>query len=132
MLADRIGSRAPELDRVSRILREAIGELRTLSTGIYPPALADYGLAAAAELLAEEAPLPIILDIGAERWPQRVERVAYFVIAESLANVYKHSQATKCRVSVRVNGSMRVDGSARVDGVGVDGVGVGGVGVDGV
>ena len=48
--------------------------------------------------------MPTILDsalAAGERLPAAVERAAYFVVAESLANVAKHSSATRCEVRLR-------------------------------
>jgi signal transduction histidine kinase len=36
-----------------------------------------------------------------ERLPPAVERTAYFVVAEALANVAKHSRANRCEIRVR-------------------------------
>jgi signal transduction histidine kinase len=65
-------------------LRLAIDELRELAHGIYPAVLADEGLAAAVEALAETSAIPITIG----HWPQRrfpapVEAVGYFLAAEA-------------------------------------------------
>jgi signal transduction histidine kinase len=65
-------------------LRLAIDELRELAHGIYPAVLADEGLAAAVEALAESSPLPITLgEFPQERLPGPVEAAGYFLIAEA-------------------------------------------------
>jgi signal transduction histidine kinase len=96
---------AAQLATAATQLREVIGELRALSEGILPPALSEQGLAAAVEMLAERAPLPVLADVPARRWPEHLERAAYFVITETLANVYKHAGASRARV--RVGGDAR-------------------------
>jgi signal transduction histidine kinase len=108
---------AVELTTAATQLREVIDELRTLTEGIHPPVLTEQGLAAAVEVLAERAPLPILTDVSPRRWPDHLERAAYFVITETLANVYKHAGASRTQV--------RVDGDARrlVVEVADDGVG---------
>jgi signal transduction histidine kinase len=82
---------------------EALAELRALSRGIAPPILSDRGLAAALTAVAArctvQADLFVALPDGG-RLPASVEHAAYFVVSEALANVAKHSQAT--RVHVRV------------------------------
>jgi signal transduction histidine kinase len=108
-----------ELAMAATQLREVIGELRVLTEGIHPPALTEQGLAAAVEVLAERAPVPILADVPARRWPEHLERAAYFVITETLANVYKHAGASRARV--------RVDGDAYRLVVEVADDGVGGV-----
>lgn len=82
--------------------REAIDELRTLSRGIAPPILADRGLAAAVASLAARATVPVTLDIPElGRLDTLAEQTAYFVIAEALTNVAKHSGASRCDVTVQ-------------------------------
>ncbi|HEX6472601.1 MAG TPA: sensor domain-containing protein [Streptosporangiaceae bacterium] len=82
--------------------KEAIAELRNLARGIYPAILTDRGLDAALSALAGRAPVPVDVevDLPGERPPAAVESIAYFVVAESLANVAKYARAT--RASVRV------------------------------
>lgn len=83
--------------------REALNELRQLSRGIAPPLLVDRGLRAAAESLAARSTVPVSvlgsLAPGA-RLPQSAENAAYFVISEALANVSKHSGASRAGVSL--------------------------------
>jgi signal transduction histidine kinase len=114
---DRSAAPAAELATAAAQLREVIAELRALTQGIHPPVLAEQGLAAALEVLAERAPLPIVADIPAQRWPEQLERAAYFVITEALANVYKHAGAH--RAHVRVDGDAhRLIAEVADDGVG--------------
>jgi signal transduction histidine kinase len=80
---------------------EAIRELRDLSRGIYPPVLADRGIGAALETLADRSPLPTTVSVDLdERPPAAAETTAYFVAAESLANAAKHSGAGSIEISV--------------------------------
>jgi signal transduction histidine kinase len=58
-------------------LREALAELRTLAHGIYPAALAEEGLAAALETLAEGEPRLRLGALPQQRLPQPVESAAY-------------------------------------------------------
>ncbi|KUN23182.1 hypothetical protein AQJ23_24380 [Streptomyces antibioticus] len=81
-------------------LVEVLAELRALTEGIHPPALAEQGLAAAVEALAERAPLPVLSDIPDGRRPEHLERAAYFIITEALANTYKHAEATQVHITV--------------------------------
>jgi signal transduction histidine kinase len=79
----RIRSDNAILEGAEQELRAAAEELRTLARGIFPAILADEGLAAAVESLAEEAPLQIVA-LPATRLSQAVETVAYFVIARAV------------------------------------------------
>jgi signal transduction histidine kinase len=82
--------------------RETLDELRALSRGIAPPILVDRGLQAALTALASRCTVPVDLDAPfVERLDPAVESTAYFVVAESLTNVAKHSRATEAQVSVQ-------------------------------
>jgi len=99
--ADRSAMLAAGLATAAAQLREVIAELRALTEGIHPPALTEQGLASAVEVLAERAPLPVLADVAARRWPEHLERVAYFVITEALANAYKHAAASRAEIRVK-------------------------------
>jgi signal transduction histidine kinase len=82
--------------------REALEELRSLARGIHPPVLADRGLEAAIRALADRTPIRVDVAVDVEvRPPRTVESAAYFVVAEALANVGKHSAAQHVDVRVR-------------------------------
>jgi signal transduction histidine kinase len=81
--------------------RETLDELRALSRGIAPPILVDRGLTAAVTALAGRCTVPVELsapDVG--RLVPALETAAYFVVAEALTNVAKHSRAGTCRVTL--------------------------------
>jgi signal transduction histidine kinase len=72
------------LDEADAELRAAIADLRELAQGIFPAVLADEGLAAAVEALAEDGRVPIrIRDLAEGRFPPQVETAAYTVVAEA-------------------------------------------------
>jgi signal transduction histidine kinase len=74
----------------------ALVELRDLVRGIYPPVLAERGLAGAVRALALAVPLPVDLDVELpDSPPAAVESAAYFAVAEALTNVTKHSGAAR-------------------------------------
>jgi signal transduction histidine kinase len=82
--------------------RETLEELRALSRGIAPPILVDRGLRAALTALAARSTVPVDLDLSdAGRLASNVETTAYFVVAEALTNVAKHSHATECKVTLQ-------------------------------
>ncbi|MEV0998068.1 sensor domain-containing protein [Nonomuraea sp. NPDC050202] len=81
--------------------RETLDELRALSRGIAPPILSDRGLAPALAALAGRCTVPVDLDVQTvERFQAAVENAIYFVCAETLTNVAKHSRATVCTVQL--------------------------------
>jgi signal transduction histidine kinase len=85
----------------------ALTELRDLVRGIYPPVLADRGLADAVRALALDTPLPVELDLdlpGEADLP--VASAVYFSVAEVLANVTKHAGARSVRIQLSYSAGM--------------------------
>ncbi|MGP3914590.1 sensor histidine kinase [Nonomuraea sp. 10N515B] len=81
--------------------KAAIAELRNLARGIHPAILSDRGLDAALSGLAARAPIRVDVSVELEeRPPAAVESIAYFIVAESLANMAKHAAATEASVAV--------------------------------
>ena len=105
-LAEGLVGRDPE--RAATILGElqsettgALEDLRDLARGIYPPLLADRGLAAALEAQARKASLPVEVHAGElGRYPQEIEAATYFSCLEALQNVAKYADATRATVTV--------------------------------
>ncbi|KOG83145.1 MULTISPECIES: sensor domain-containing protein [Streptomyces] len=96
----------------------ALVELRELIRGIHPRVLTDRGLAAAVEDIADRSPVPVDLDLDLpHRFLEAVESAVYFAVCEALANVAKHSRATRAAVEARVDGG-RLDVRVRDNGVG--------------
>ena len=89
------------LEEAEDEMRLAITELRELAQGIHPAVLTEQGLAAAVEMLAENASVPVLVDIPEERFPSPVEATAYFVVSEALSNVAKYADASRVTVTVR-------------------------------
>jgi signal transduction histidine kinase len=85
----------------------ALAELRALVRGIYPPVLADRGIADAVQALALDCPIPTIATIAlAGRPPAPVESTVYFAVAEALNNVAKHAEATRAEVTMEHRAGM--------------------------
>lgn len=104
---------ARTLDEALDQTRDTLTELRALSRGIAPPILVDRGLPSALAALAARSVVPVELAVDAElgtaegRLAPEVETTAYFVVAEALTNVAKHSRAASCRVDVSRSASTR-------------------------
>jgi signal transduction histidine kinase len=103
---------AKELVRESQEqARQALAEIRDLVRGIAPSILLDRGLVPAIESITGRGSVTTAVISGlppGERLPVAVERAAYFVVSEALANVGKHSGATRCEVRCRRDGSQLV------------------------
>jgi signal transduction histidine kinase len=82
-------------------LHAALDDLRALARGIYPPLLADQGLAAAVQSQARRAPLPVLVEAdGIGRYRRDAEATAYFCILEALQNVAKYARASQATVAL--------------------------------
>lgn len=93
-----LGSARTEVD-------EALRELRELVRNVYPPILADRGLAGGIESLAEQVTYDLRMDVVVpQRLPVPLESAVYFVVAEALTNVSRHSNAVHASVEVRSDG----------------------------
>ncbi len=99
------------IERAQDETKQAIAELRELVRGIHPAVLTDRGLDAALSSLAARCPVPVTVQVNLEdRPPTPVESAAYFIVAESLTNIAKHSEARHARVNVnRDDRTLRVE-----------------------
>jgi signal transduction histidine kinase len=153
--ARRMAARDPQgadelLERAQSAAEQSLAELRTVARGILPPVLADRGLAGALTGLAANCAVPCRIDVDEpERCAASVEATAYFVVAEALTNIAKHSGAENATVTVRSGGGLlrlRIEDDGRggaeetVQGTASDsasgrepgGTGLGGTGLTGI
>lgn len=89
---------AAELAREARgHAKAALDELRALSSGVAPPLLQDRGLSAALEALAMSSAVPTRVELDPAMdavASSEIARTVYFIVAELLTNVAKHSGAS--------------------------------------
>ncbi|WP_143229841.1 sensor histidine kinase [Actinophytocola xanthii] len=89
----------PMVLRAQDAAADALAGLRDVVRSIYPPVLAERGLDGAVAGLIARCPVPCSLTaVGPLRAPAAVESAAYFVVAEALTNIAKHSGATRASV----------------------------------
>ena len=87
------------VDQAHAQAKEALTELRNLVRGVHPPVLTERGLDAALSGLAALCPIPVDVHVDVPVRPRSaVEAVAYFMVAEALTNVAKHSRASQAKV----------------------------------
>lgn len=108
------------LDELQGQMTRALEDLRDLARGVYPPLLADRGLAAALEAQARKAAFPVrVVTDGVGRFPPEVEATVYFCALEALGNAAKYADAS--RVVVRLDeGQGELCFEVIDDGVGFD------------
>ncbi|ROO86826.1 histidine kinase [Actinocorallia herbida] len=130
-LADDPDTAATLIRQAHETTEEAMAELRAVLQTIYPPILADRGLDGALTALAARSGVPVHLDLtdlGA--LPASVEAVSYYVIAEALTNVAKHSAAARAVLRVaRADGVLSIEvtddgrgGADEARGTGITGI----------
>jgi signal transduction histidine kinase len=106
-LAENLVAREPEkaaglLSELQRDTTAALENLRDLARGIYPPLLADKGLAAALGSQASKAAVATSVEPdGIGRYPQEAEAAVYFCCLEAMQNVAKYAEASRVVVSLR-------------------------------
>ncbi len=84
--------------------QEALEDLRDLARGIYPPLLADKGLAAALDTQARKSAVPVTVSPdGVGRYAPEIEAAVYFSVLEALQNVAKYAGAERASVVLRVD-----------------------------
>jgi signal transduction histidine kinase len=93
----------PKAERMLSELQDetqtALDDLRDLARGIYPPLLADRGLADALQAQARKAAVPTTVQAdGVGRYPAEVESAVYFCSLEALNNTAKYASATAATV----------------------------------
>jgi signal transduction histidine kinase len=102
-------------------LSTSLEDIRQLARGLHPSVLSERGLVKALEALAVRASIPT--DIRADvrsSLPEQLEAAAYFVVAEGLANAYKHAGAAQVSIVVRTDDDaleveVRDDGAGGAD-----------------
>ncbi|HSL10747.1 MAG TPA: histidine kinase [Actinomycetota bacterium] len=102
-LVDRDTAKAHDaLSQLQADTTRTLEDLRDLARGIYPPLLADEGLAAALSAQARRAAIPVGVDVALDRrYPPEVEAAVYFSCLEALQNVAKYADASMAAVLVR-------------------------------
>jgi signal transduction histidine kinase len=96
---------AETLERLQAQTTDALENLRDLARGVYPPLLADKGLAAAIDAQARRSTLPVRVDSdGIGRYPQEVETAVYFCTLEALQNAAKYARPQEVVVRLREDG----------------------------
>jgi signal transduction histidine kinase len=105
---------------VTSEIATALANLRELARGIYPPLLADLGVAAALDAQACKAAIAVSVEAdGIGRYPPEIEAAVYFCTREALRSAAGHAGAS--RASVRLwagDGDLRFEVSGNGHGNG--------------
>ncbi|MEV0284615.1 sensor histidine kinase [Kribbella sp. NPDC050820] len=126
--ARNLAKSAPEeadrmLDQATTEVAAALADVRRLVYDLRPPSLDELGLVRAIEQQAERFRLGgLAVSVDADALgplPAGVEVAAYRIASEALTNVARHAEASRCDIT------LRVDGTALELSVSDDGVGIG-------
>jgi len=94
------------VNEVTSEISGALASLRELARGIYPPLLADMGIAAALDAQARKAPIAVSVEAdGIGRYPEEIEAAVYFCALEALRSATGHADATRAAVRLSADGS---------------------------
>jgi signal transduction histidine kinase len=98
------------LEQAHDDVKTTLDDLRALVRGIHPSVLDERGLDAALSSLVAGCPIPLHVEVQMAHRPDHTrEGIAYFVVAEAISNVTKHSAATSGSVLVTdSDGALRV------------------------
>jgi signal transduction histidine kinase len=97
------------LVRLGDDVRDAIGQVRALAHGIYPPLLVDAGLGEALRAVAARTPQAVTVDAVVGRHAPDVEAAVYFCCLEALQNAAKHAPDASVTVRVWEDGAVRFE-----------------------
>jgi signal transduction histidine kinase len=108
------------LSHTTDVLDKALEDLRGIARGLHPAFLSRRGLEPAIKALARCSPIPVELNMCADRLAERTEVTAYHVVAEALTNAAKHADASIVHVDLIINDatvrlSIRDDGKGGAD-----------------
>jgi signal transduction histidine kinase len=101
-------------------IEATLDEIRSLARGVYPPLLAEQGLALALRAAAMRAAVPAAVRAdGIGRYPQELESAVYFCCLEALQNASKHAGGAS-RVTISLSHDQALRFEVRDDGAGFD------------
>lgn len=95
-----------EFELAVKLLRSTLDEARRLISGLRPPIIDEQGVLAAIQYLLDEQDtaggpaIELHHDVGFDRLEPLLEATIFRIVQEALANVRKHSQAQRARVSL--------------------------------
>jgi len=103
------------LDECSKLIDEALSEVRTISYLLHPPLLEELGLAGVLPWyvsgFSERSRIKVTLDVPKEmgRLPRELELGLFRILQECLTNVHRHSNSSTANVSLSfVNKQVRL------------------------
>ena len=95
-----------------REVKDAIAEVRRLVDDLRPPAIDEVGLLGAirqrAAALSGDLTIEVAGPASMPALPAAVEVAAFRIASEAMTNAARHSGATRCRVTIAVNGSFEL------------------------
>jgi signal transduction histidine kinase/plastocyanin len=125
-LAREVADQDPQRSRqlladVGALAQDTLDTVRDLARGVYPPLLAEAGLATALDAHVKKVAMPVTIDSsgGLGRYPPESEAAVYFCCLEALQNVRKYAHATSALIHL-TGGATHLDFTVTDDGIGFD------------
>ncbi|MFA5802888.1 MAG: ATP-binding protein [Thermoleophilia bacterium] len=125
LVPDSIPEIKERLDSINHLAHQTLNEVHHMAVRLRPSVLDDLGLSAALRSYGKEftentgIPVDVQLLAMIQRLSPEMETVLYRVVQEALTNIARHSEATKCRVTLRRRESV-VQGVIEDNGKGFD------------
>ena len=107
LVPDSIPEIKERLDNINQLAHQTLNEVHHMATRLRPSVLDDLGLPAALRSYGKEftentgIPVDVQLLAMIQRLSPEMETVLYRVVQEALTNIARHSEATKCRVTLQ-------------------------------
>jgi signal transduction histidine kinase len=102
-------------------VEEALDDLRTIATGVYPKLLGDAGVPAALRSVSRHAAIPVAIEDGWRgRHSEEIELAVYYSCVEALQNAAKHAGPGATATVRLTEDEGRVRFTVEDDGVGFD------------
>ena len=130
LVASDPGKGARRLHELVEDVNEAMADIRSLASGLYPSILIERGLVEALSEVAAACPLPTTLTAaGLGRYPPEIEGAVYFCCREALQNAAKHAEGARSAViklweAEAIHFEVRDDGAGLPEGHGSEGAGI--------
>jgi PAS domain S-box-containing protein len=130
LVATDPGKGARRLHELVEDVNEAMADIRSLASGLYPSVLLERGLVEALSETAATCPLPTTLTAaGLGRYAPEIEGAVYFCCREALQNAAKHAEGARTAViklweAEAIHFEIRDDGVGLPRGHGSEGAGI--------
>src|SRR5262249_14562272 len=95
------------VERIRDEVRAVIDEVREVSRGLHPSALAEAGLEASLRSLARRTGIGVDFQVALDtRPPEPIEIGVYYLVSEALTNIVRHARADAVTIEISATESL--------------------------